>query len=85
MGAGYRLGGDGCYPTPAISPDGVPAVGLELGGGLGENCNNLSDLENTNVYVRTWCQGEWCAHKYAYYFEKDQATDGPVLGGHSTT
>lgn len=82
--------GDGCYPTPAIDANASPAVGLELGGGLGENCSDLSDLENTNAYVRTWCQpaeqgpDRWCAHKYAYYFEKDQVSDGagPGTAGH---
>lgn len=73
---------DSCYSTPAISPDGVPAEGLSLKEmeTLTDGCRDPSDLENTNAYVRTWCQdngdGTWCAHKYAYYFEVDKGADG---------
>ncbi len=76
--------GDGCYPVPAISSEGAPAAGLRVGGGLAQDCSDASDLANTNSYVRTWCQGGWCAHKYAYYFEKDQKTAvlAEPAGGH---
>ncbi len=75
---------DGCYPTPAISSEGALAPGLRVGGGLAQDCSDASDLANTNSYVRTWCQGEWCAHTYAYYFEKDQRTAilAEPSGGH---
>ena len=71
---------DSCYPTPAIGPDGTPAEGLPAEGDPRGGCRDLSDLENTNAYVRTWCTLGWCAHKYALYFEKDQTRGGEIAG-----
>lgn len=36
-------------------------------------CRDPSDLDNNNVYVRSRCNNNWCAHVYAYYFQKDVA------------
>ena len=74
---------DGCYPTPAIGPDGSVAPGLPKGGAKNGACRDASDLDNTNAYVRTACQGDWCAHKYALYFEKDQTQLGGGSAGHT--
>lgn len=75
---------DGCYPTPAMASDGTPAAGLKLGGDYNGHCHDPSDLADTNSYVRTMCVADgWCAHMYAYYFEKDQATLGPGATGHT--
>ncbi len=75
---------DSCYSTPAIAADGALAEGLEPDGGITENCRDAGDLGNTNTYVRTVCDGTLCGHVYAYYFEKDQATEvaGPADSGH---
>ncbi|PGH47926.1 hypothetical protein CRI70_25870 [Streptomyces sp. Ru87] len=70
--------GDGCYPTPAIGPDGTLNGGLKNTGALNGDCRDLSDLENTNSYVRSKCNNGWCAYLYDFYFEKDQAVPGPV-------
>ena len=73
---------DGCYPTPAIGPDGKIAPGLALGGDVNGNCRDGSDLDNTNSYSRTKCDNGWCASMYTLYFEKDQAALGPGSAGH---
>ena len=74
---------DGCYPTAAVGKDGEAAGGLKTTGALDGNCRDESDLENTNSYCRTKCVGGWCAHFYAYYFEKDQTTSlGCSICGH---
>ncbi|MCE7003751.1 NPP1 family protein [Kibdelosporangium philippinense] len=73
---------DGCYNTPAIGPDGTLNPGLSLGGDVNGSCRDQSDLDNTNVYSRSKCNNGWCAHMYAYYFEKDQAALGPGSAGH---
>lgn len=73
---------DGCYPTPAVGPDGTVAEGLKTTGAVNGNCHDESDLDNTNSYARSKCDGDWCAHMYALYFEKDQGHDGPSAIGH---
>lgn len=73
---------DGCYPTPAIGPDGTIAPGLALGGDVNGNCRDESDLDNTNSYSRTKCNNDWCASMYTLYFEKDQAALGLGSAGH---
>jgi hypothetical protein len=79
----FDYDGDGCYPTPAIGPDGTVAEGLETSGAVNGNCHDQSDLDNTNSYARAKCnQNGWCAYMYALYFEKDQAVDGSGVGGH---
>ncbi|WP_397545624.1 NPP1 family protein [Saccharopolyspora rosea] len=73
----FDYDGDGCYPTPAIGPDGTVAEGLEPSGALNGNCHDKSDLDNTNSYARAKCDPSgWCAYLYDLYFEKDQALDG---------
>ncbi|MCG8920021.1 NPP1 family protein [Actinokineospora sp. PR83] len=78
----FDYDGDGCYPTPAIGPDGTPAPGLNNSGALNGNCRDQSDLDNTNSYARTKCNNGWCAHLYDLYFEKDQAVPGIDCCGH---
>jgi hypothetical protein len=75
--------GDGCYPTPAIGPDGTIAEGLNNSGALNGNCHDKSDLDNTNAYARSKCDDSgWCAYLYDFYFEKDQAVAGVDCCGH---
>lgn len=52
---------DGCYPTPAIGPDGTVAPGLKPSGTLNGQCRDASDLDNTNGYARYKCNNGWCA------------------------
>ncbi|MFF9283150.1 NPP1 family protein [Streptomyces griseosporeus] len=73
---------DGCYPTPAIGPDGSINSGLNPTGALNGNCRDASDLDNTNSYSRAKCNNGWCAVMYGLYFEKDQALPGTSIGGH---
>jgi hypothetical protein len=73
---------DGCYPTPAIGPDGTLNPGLELGGDVNGHCRDESDLDNTNSYSRSKCNNGWCAYVYDFYFEKDQISDGGASLGH---
>ncbi|GAA3045386.1 NPP1 family protein [Streptomyces glomeratus] len=78
----YDYDTDGCYPTPAIGPDGTLNGGLKPTGALNGSCHDASDLDNTNGYSRYKCNHGWCAIMYALYFEKDQAVPGISLGGH---
>ncbi|AGJ53021.1 MULTISPECIES: NPP1 family protein [Streptomyces] len=73
---------DGCYPTPAIGPDGTIAPGLNTTGAVNGSCRDAVDLDNTNGYSRSLCNNGWCAVMYGLYFEKDQAVAGSGLGGH---
>lgn len=74
---------DGCYPTPAIGPDGTVAEGLDNSGAPNGNCRDQSDLDNTNSYARAKCnQNGWCAYLYDLYFEKDQVVAGADAFGH---
>lgn len=78
----FDYDGDGCYPTPAIGPDGTIAPGLNNSGALNGNCRDASDLDNTNSYSRSKCNNGWCAYLYDLYFEKDQAVPGWDCCGH---
>jgi hypothetical protein len=78
----FDYDGDGCYPTPAIGPDGTIAPGLNNSGALNGNCRDASDLDNTNSYSRSKCDNGWCAYLYDLYFEKDQAVPGWDCCGH---
>jgi len=78
----FDYDGDGCYPTPAIGPDGTIAPGLNNSGALNGNCHDQSDLDNTNSYSRSKCNNGWCAYLYDLYFEKDQAIPGWDCCGH---
>lgn len=73
---------DGCYPTPAIGPDGTVNPGKDLGGAENGECRDEVDLDDANIYSRSKCNNGWCAYMYAYYFEKDQVLAGPGSGGH---
>jgi hypothetical protein len=73
---------DGCYPTPAIGPDGTIAPGLNPSGAVNGQCHDSWDLDGTNGYARSKCNNGWCAIIYGLYFEKDQAVPGSGLGGH---
>jgi Necrosis inducing protein (NPP1) len=79
----YDYDKDGCYATPAIGTDGTIAEGLKLGGDVNGHCRDDSDLGNVNTYSREKCNNGWCGIVYASYFEKDQATSGPVSAGHT--
>lgn len=74
----YDYDTDGCYPTPAIGPDGTLNGGLNPSGAPNGQCRDASDLDNTNGYARSTCNNGWCAVMYGLYFEKDQAS----VGGH---
>ncbi|MEU6222932.1 NPP1 family protein [Streptomyces sp. NPDC047042] len=78
----YDYDTDGCYPTPAIGPDGTINGGLNPTGSLSGECHDTSDLDNTNGYSREKCNNGWCAIMYGLYFEKDQAVAGSSIGGH---
>jgi hypothetical protein len=78
----YDYDTDGCYPTPAIGPDGTIATGLNTTGAVNGQCRDAWDLDNTNGYSRHKCNNGWCAIMYGLYFEKDQAVAGSGLGGH---
>ncbi|MGW1818482.1 NPP1 family protein [Streptomyces sp. NPDC002125] len=78
----YDYDTDGCYPTPAIGPDGTIAAGLNTTGAVNGSCRDAVDLDNTNGYARSKCNNGWCAVMYGLYFEKDQAVAGSGLGGH---
>lgn len=78
----YDYDTDGCYPTPAIGPDGTVNPGLNPSGALNGQCRDSWDLDNTNGYSRSKCNNGWCAIMYGLYFEKDQAVVGSSLGGH---
>ncbi|MEU5059130.1 MULTISPECIES: NPP1 family protein [unclassified Streptomyces] len=78
----YDYDGDGCYPTPAIGPDGTVNPGLKPSGAVNGQCHDSWDLDNTNGYARSKCNNGWCAIMYGLYFEKDQAVAGSGLGGH---
>lgn len=78
----YDYDTDGCYPTPAIGPDGTINGGLKPTGSLSGQCHDASDLDNTNGYSRYKCDNSWCAIMYALYFEKDQALANSSIGGH---
>jgi Necrosis inducing protein (NPP1) len=73
----FDYDGDGCYPTPAIGPDGTLNPGLKNSGALNGGCHDQADLDNTNSYARAKCDSGWCAHLYDLYFEKDQAV--PII------
>jgi hypothetical protein len=78
----FDYDGDGCYPTPAIGPDGTLNPGLNPSGALDGDCHDQSDLDNTNSYSRSKCNNGWCAYLYDLYFEKDQAVPGWDPFGH---
>ena len=78
----FDYDGDGCYPTPAIGPNGALAPGLNNSGALNGNCRDQSDLDNTNSYSRSKCNNGWCVYLYDLYFEKDQAVPGIDCCGH---
>jgi hypothetical protein len=78
----YDYDTDGCYPTPAIGPDGTLNGGLKPGGAINGECRDSWDLDNTNGYARYKCNNGWCAIMYGLYFEKDQALAGSGIGGH---
>ncbi|KAI0902515.1 secreted protein [Annulohypoxylon nitens] len=75
---------DGCYNVPAIGANGDICPGLDHENtGLSEDCHDLSDLQNNNVYSRARCNNGYCAYLYDYYFEKDVAIANiPLDPGH---
>lgn len=79
----YDYDTDGCYATAAIGADGTINPGLPLGGAVNGHCHDAAQLANANTYSREKCNNDWCAVVYASYFEKDQATPGPIAIGHT--
>ena len=77
----YDYDTDGCYPTPAIGPDGRVNGGLKPTGSLSGQCHDTPDLDNTNGYSRYKCNNGWCAYLYGLYFEKDQSVAN-IQSGH---
>ncbi|TDC82554.1 hypothetical protein E1193_11510 [Micromonospora sp. KC606] len=77
----YDYDTDGCYPAPAVGPDGTLNGGLKPTGSLTGQCRDRSDLDNANGYSRHACNNGWCAYAYALYFEKDQLLAN-VRSGH---
>ncbi|KAK4446289.1 necrosis inducing protein-domain-containing protein [Podospora aff. communis PSN243] len=72
---------DSCYNVAAIGPDGTFAEGMKPSGAFSGGCRDESDLDNSNVYSRSRCNGDWCVTIYDYYFEKDTSQTSGV-GGH---
>ncbi|KAK0655135.1 necrosis inducing protein-domain-containing protein [Cercophora newfieldiana] len=74
---------DGCYNVPAIGAEGWlnPGMGCTAGSSPQGGCRDIWDLDNNQVYSRTRCNNNWCAHMYGYYFEKDWR-DGLCAIGH---
>ncbi|KAH7024457.1 necrosis inducing [Microdochium trichocladiopsis] len=68
---------DSCYNAVAVDASGRTDKGLPLPGTATSGCRDESRLNHQNVYVRSRCNKGWCAHYYAYYFEKDI---GPFAG-----
>ncbi|WP_442305235.1 NPP1 family protein [Streptomyces sp. 2RAF24] len=79
----YDYDTDGCYVTAAIGADGTLNPGLKLGGTVNGKCHDPAQLAAANSYSRSKCNNGWCAVMYASYFEKDQATWGPLAIGHT--
>ncbi|KKZ69242.1 hypothetical protein VO63_35240 [Streptomyces showdoensis] len=79
----YDYDTDGCYATAAIGLDGTLNPGLKLGGTVNGKCHDPAQLAAANSYSRSKCNNGWCAVMYASYFEKDQATWGPLAIGHT--
>ena len=74
---------DGCYPTPAIGPDGTIAPGLNTTGARQRRVAVTPSIWTTpTATARSKCNNGWCAIMYGLYFEKDQAVAGSGLGGH---
>lgn len=73
---------NGCYPSPAIGPDGTINGGLKPTGSLSGDCRDQPHLDNANGYSRVKCDNDWCAIAYGFYFEKDQAIPNSSAGGH---
>ena len=78
----YDFDTDGCYMTAVIGADGTLNPGLKLGGTVNGQCHDPAQLAAANSYSRAKCNNGWCAVVYAGYYEKDQATWGPLALGH---
>ena len=82
---------DSCLPAPAISSTGVQNRGLNIGGGMTDNCRDSNFMQKSNT-LHKWNRfqvGEdvYEAHMYELYFEKDQTIFGSFMywnkaGGH---
>ena len=73
---------DGCYNVPAIDSGGYLNPGMACTSSPQGGCRDEWDLDNNQVYSRSRCNNGWCAHLYAYYFEKDFDKCG-LAGGHT--
>lgn len=81
----FDFDGDGCLPSAGIGRNGQQNQGLDIGGGVAENCRANNFLETSNTLHRYVCKttsnDEYCAHYYALYFLKDQIANN-LGGGH---
>ena len=76
----FDFDSDGCYPSAAISRDGVPNPGLNHTGSFGGGCRLDNFLQSSNTYHR-WArrsvgQNVYSVHLFDLYFLKDQAAEG---------
>ncbi|KAG5919335.1 hypothetical protein E4U42_006547 [Claviceps africana] len=77
---------DSCYNVPAIDAEGNVSEGLKAAytSNISGGCRDPKHLDNQNVYVRSRCNGGWCAYMYEHYFQKDVGLEhvGGVASGH---
>lgn len=66
----------GCVPFPAVDAAGNTGGGLKPTGATNGNCSKSTG----QVYVRTQRYNGECATMYAWYFPKDQPSDGASNG-----
>lgn len=77
---------DGCYPAPAVAPDGTMNSGLQDTGSRTGGCRSKEQLEHANTYTRSQSITKdgvlYTVYMYALYFPKDQAASGSSIVGH---
>ncbi len=76
----FDMDGNACYPSPAISKEGITNPGLETSGSTTGGCRDVNnDLKNSNTFYRRLCVNKngntFCGHLYTLYFKKDQTAD----------
>lgn len=72
---------NGCLPAAAVDASGKLNGGLDNSGAIVGGCRT-NHLGKANTYSQSLCKNGWCAYVYTLYFEKDQAQNGPDVGGH---
>lgn len=62
---------DGCYPVPAIDPDGVLNPGLPGDTSTTDGgCRDMTDLDVTSSYSRCKCNHGWCGIVHILYLPR---------------